>query len=153
MLKIHQLLCSMAGIGFIAGGGTIAAAVTVGIIGFLQINVGELEFTTLLLTAVLVNSLGIYSASQVENKWGKDSSKVVIDEAGGMLLSIVGLPFTWLVYFFAFLLFRFFDITKPFLIKKAEKLPKGWGVMGDDIIAGIAANIVVQLLMVAKNLL
>ncbi len=143
----------MACIGFITGGGTIAAAVTIGIVGVLQLTAGELHFTTLLLIAVLVNLLGIYSASKVEDYWGKDSSKVVIDEAGGMLLSIVGLPFNWYLYCLAFILFRFFDITKPFLIKKAEKLPKGWGVMGDDIVAGIVANVLVQVFIVLKNLL
>jgi len=47
----------------------------------------------------------------------------------------------------AFMLFRFFDITKPLYIRKAEDLPGGWGVMADDVLAGIYSNILLQIVV------
>jgi phosphatidylglycerophosphatase A len=77
-----------------------------------------------------------------------DSSHIVIDEIVGMMLTMIGIPVTryWLVI--GFLLFRFFDIMKfPPANLADQKLKNGWGVMLDDIIAGIFANVLLRLML------
>jgi phosphatidylglycerophosphatase A len=70
---------------------------------------------------------------------------VVIDEIAGMCVSLLFIPVTVGYVAAAFILFRFFDIVKPLYIRRTEKLPKGWGVMLDDVVAGIYANILLQI--------
>ena len=50
----------------------------------------------------------------------------------------------------AFILFRFFDIAKPLFIRRLEKLPRGWGVMADDLLAGIYANLIMQVIILTN---
>ena len=81
---------------------------------------------------------GIWSADKLESEWGKDPSKVVVDEMVGVWIALLAVPVgnVWYILF-AFLLFRFFDIFKPLGIRKMEQLEGGIGVMADDILAGI----------------
>ena len=74
----------------------------------------------------------------------KDPSEAVIDEVVGMGISLLFVPKSIALYIVAFLLFRFFDITKIYPIKKFEKLPGGWGIMLDDVVAGIFSLGVLQ---------
>lgn len=92
--------------------------------------------------------IGIMSADRVEEIWGKDHNRVVIDEVAGMCITLLFVPLKWQYTLIGLVLFRFFDILKPFGIRKLEELPGGWGVMADDVLAGIYANIILQLVMV-----
>jgi len=92
--------------------------------------------------------IGIMSADRVEEIWGKDHNRVVIDEVAGMCITLLFVPLKWQYTLIGLVLFRFFDILKPFYIRKLEELPGGWGVMADDILAGIYANIILQLVVV-----
>jgi phosphatidylglycerophosphatase A len=78
---------------------------------------------------------------------GKDDSHIVIDEFIGMWVSLFFLPHTLKVYAAAFVLFRVYDVRKPFFVHKVQEWPGGWGVVADDVLAGIFANISVRLLM------
>lgn len=95
-----------------------------------------LVVTSLLI--VLFTAAGIWSADKLESEWGKDPSKVVVDEMVGVWIALLAVPVgnVWYILF-AFLLFRFFDIFKPLGIRKMEQLEGGIGVMTDDILAGI----------------
>jgi phosphatidylglycerophosphatase A len=76
----------------------------------------------------------------------KDAQIIVIDEVAGMLVSLLFLPVSWKLAAAGFVLFRLFDIWKPFPARLAQdKLPGGWGVVGDDVMAGIYANIMLQI--------
>ena len=99
---------------------------------------------------VAILALGIWSADKVEEKWGKDSSKVVIDEVAGMCITLLLIPVQWQYVLIGLALFRFFDIAKPLYIRRMEKLNGGWGVMMDDVLAGIYSNIVLQLIVLTK---
>lgn len=92
-------------------------------------------------------SFGIISTNSLQSEWGQDSPKFVIDEIAGMLISLMFTPFAWKTALIAFVLFRFFDILKPFGIRSLEKVPGGWGVMLDDILAGIYANILLHVIL------
>ncbi len=91
--------------------------------------------------------LGTWSADRLEFVWGEDPSKVVVDELAGMWISLFLLPVNWWTLGIGFFLFRLLDIFKPFGVKKAEDLPGGYGIMADDIFAGIYTNLVLQLLL------
>ena len=92
--------------------------------------------------------LGVISSQLEENRTGlKDEGKIVIDEIIGMFITFVGFSLSPIVIIIGFLLFRFFDIFKPFLIDRAQNLPGGWGVMADDVVAGIASNLLLQIIL------
>jgi len=98
-----------------------------------------------LLITILTTILGAIATREVEKEWGEDPSKVVIDEIIGVWISLLFLPLTWQNILLGFILFRFFDITKPFGIRRLEAIKNGWGVMLDDVLAGIYANFCLQL--------
>ena len=150
MIKAHKLLAGCLGIGYAKGGGTLAAFVCC--IGWYLVQAdGRFNIIMIGVTAV-VTLTGIWSATMVEPHWGKDSSRIVIDEAAGMCISLLFVPVTVKYLVAGLLLFRFFDIVKPLYIRKAESLRGGWGVMMDDVLAGLYTNILLQLIIYFKVL-
>lgn len=141
-----RIWASTFGIGYIKGGGTVAALLcclciygcwhygTFSSIGFI------------VATAIIVVS-GVWSGNIVEPSWGKDSSKVVVDEVAGMCISLLFIKISLPSIIGGLILFRFFDIAKPLGVRKMEMFPGGWGVMADDALAGIYANIVLQIII------
>lgn len=102
----------------------------------------------LFITLITVTTiLGIIAANRLEEDWGKDAQKIVIDEVIGMWITMLFVPFTWLNLLIGFVLFRFFDIAKPLGIRKMENLGGGLGVMADDMLAGIYGNIVLLIII------
>lgn len=91
--------------------------------------------------------LGVFCAGKMEARWGKDNYRIVIDEVVGMCITLWFLPVRWPYLFAGWLLFRFFDISKPLYIRKMEDLAGGWGVMMDDVLAGVYANLLLQLVV------
>ncbi|MCB0402972.1 MAG: phosphatidylglycerophosphatase A [Flavobacteriales bacterium] len=90
---------------------------------------------------VVITIMGIIATNKLEAEWGEDPSKVVVDELIGMWITMLFIPLTWTTLLIGFILFRFFDIVKPLGIRKMEDLGGGIGVMADDMLAGIYANI------------
>jgi phosphatidylglycerophosphatase A len=76
-----------------------------------------------------------------------DPPEVVIDEAAGFMLALFHLPLSWGSLTLGFLLFRFFDILKPFPIRRLEKIGGGLGIVADDLVAGVYANFCVRVLL------
>jgi len=78
----------------------------------------------------------------------KDPGCIVIDEYAGMLVTFLGIQFTWVSAVFGFFIFRFFDILKPVPIRTIErKLPGGAGVVLDDVLAGVFSNIALRIIL------
>src|SRR5262249_9177012 len=91
--------------------------------------------------------IGTWAADRAAKLFGtEDDGRITVDEVAGMLLSLVWLPALPVVMASGFLLFRLFDIWKPWPASRAEHLPGGFGVMADDLVAGLFANLVGQLL-------
>jgi phosphatidylglycerophosphatase A len=84
---------------------------------------------------------------QPEKHREPDPSVVVIDEIVGMWVSLFLLPLDLLTVLTSFVLFRMFDVLKPPPARQVEHVPRGWGIMLDDIIAGIYANLGTRLLL------
>lgn len=87
---------------------------------------------------------GVPVATWAERRWGSDPPRVVIDEVAGQWLALVLIPKSAIWYTVAFLLFRLFDIAKPWGVDRIQEAPGGWGVMLDDLLAGAYSNIVLQ---------
>ena len=99
----------------------------------------------LALAAAALFFVGAVAASHVARTSGtKDPSIVVIDEVQGMWTTLLFLPFTPLVAALAFVAFRVMDVLKPIPARQLEGLPGGWGIMADDLMAGIYANLLVR---------
>ncbi|HXA94013.1 MAG TPA: phosphatidylglycerophosphatase A [Candidatus Dormibacteraeota bacterium] len=119
--------------------GTVGSLVTAVAIWLLPFN-----FMRMAITLVAVTLVGLWAGSRVERVLGrKDPGLIVIDEVAGMLLSMILLPRTLPVLVTAFLLFRLFDIWKPFPARESQALTGGMGVMVDDLIAGLYTLVLV----------
>lgn len=150
MQFIHKTIATFFGAGYspVAPGtvGALFACLMLFIFNYLHIVLEQpIMFIAIIFATTLI---GIFSINQLNQLWGKDPSRVVIDEVVGMWLSMVLIPFTYFNLLIAFGLFRLFDIYKPLGIRNLEKLDGGLGVMADDILAGIYANIVLQIILV-----
>jgi phosphatidylglycerophosphatase A len=92
--------------------------------------------------------LSVWTSENAEIAFGKkDDRRIVIDEIVGFLITMLWVPKTTLFVIIGFFLFRVFDIIKPFPIRRLERgLKGGWGVVLDDVMAGVYANIILQII-------
>jgi phosphatidylglycerophosphatase A len=110
-------------------------------------------FTSALLVVItLITLVGIWAASRAEELFGrKDPGKVVIDEVAGQLIALLPLVPRldpgWMSIIVAFVLFRLFDIVKPYPARRFEKLESGLGIMSDDLVAGAYAAVGTSLIV------
>jgi phosphatidylglycerophosphatase A len=149
MQQFHKLCATSLGIGYIGKGAGTVAAVACAIFWYMAWHNHYQAIPSVIITVVIL-SLGVWSGNVVEAFWGKDHQRVVIDEVAGMCISLLFLPVNVTNVLCALFLFRFFDILKPLYIKKMELLPGGWGVMMDDVLAGIYSNILMQVIVAFK---
>lgn len=100
------------------------------------------------LLALVLTVIGVWASNRmIEALQMKDPQVVVIDEVVGQVIAFLSVSsYGWLQFAVAFALFRAFDIWKPFPVNVLEKLPRGFGVMADDVMAGIYAAFVVYVL-------
>ncbi|MFC1545679.1 phosphatidylglycerophosphatase A [Gemmatimonadota bacterium] len=123
--------------------GSVATLFMVFLVGALRTT---LESEGLLAIVILVMIVvGIPLCNAAEKQLGHDAQSIVWDEFIGFGVALWYLPaLSWGAIVGAFFAFRFFDILKPFPVNRVEKLPRAWGVIGDDVLAGVYANLVVQ---------
>jgi phosphatidylglycerophosphatase A len=96
---------------------------------------------------LLATGAAVYLADRAERIWDrKDPSQVVIDEIIGYLVTVAGINFNWKTAVAGFFIFRIMDILKPFPIRKIDRsLPGGWGIVLDDVLAGVYSHILLRL--------
>ncbi len=99
------------------------------------------------LMTVVVTILSIVLASLAEKELGHDAKPIVTDEIAGMMVTLVFVPQVWYYYIVGFVFFRAMDVLKPFPARQAESLPSGLGITADDIVAGIYANLLLQVVI------
>lgn len=146
--RLSWLIATFFGIGHLQpGSGTWASAVTV----LLWWALGHYLAASWLVPAaiaisVLVTLIGIPPSTVVARESGiKDPGFVVIDEVAGQIIALIGLPVNWKYMLASFILFRSFDIVKPFPVRRLEALPGGTGIMMDDVGAGLYALALLQI--------
>jgi phosphatidylglycerophosphatase A len=131
------------------GPGTWGSAATVALWTLLAYGLPpDLRTPVAIGSAILVILIGIPAATRVARAYGKkDPQFVVIDEVAGQLIALIAVPLSWKTFLAAFILFRVFDIIKPPPVRQLERLPEGFGIVLDDVAAGIYAQAVLQLLL------
>jgi phosphatidylglycerophosphatase A len=106
-----------------------------------------------IILAVLFIGFAVWIAHAAEKTLKKkDPGCIVIDEASGMVVTLIGLPFNLTTAVIGFIIFRILDILKPFPIRTLDKrLAGGIGIVADDVVAGIFANIFLRILLYISN--
>ncbi len=139
--RIQKVIATLGFIGYLPyAPGTFGTA-----LGFLLAVILKPFDIQLLVFFILLFIIGIWSSHGAEKFLGKDSGHIVIDEFCGYLISVIFIPKSFGYLFAAFVLFRIFDILKPPPIRKIEeKILGGTGIMLDDVLAGMYANICLQ---------
>ena len=112
--------------------------------------VGHVSMLAWGLAILVLLPIAIWSSGEAEKTLGTDAKPIVIDEVVGMLVGGFGVamgsrPLVSLALLFV--LFRIFDIWKPLGIDRSQKLPGGWGVVVDDVLAGVLTNVVLRVLV------
>jgi len=135
------------------GPGTHASVITVIFWWVLTMRLAPTQHLLVLgVLALLVTAAGIPAAGIMARESGRrDPPQVVIDEVAGQMIALLAFPYfvpiTWKYLLASLILFRAFDIVKPPPLRQLEKLPGGWGIMLDDVAAGLLALVSLQLLL------
>jgi phosphatidylglycerophosphatase A len=97
---------------------------------------------------VIATAIGIPAATREARRCGsKDPSHVVVDEMAGQMMTLIAAPVGWKTLLLGFILFRCFDIVKPPPVRQLERLREGFGIVVDDLGAGVYGLVVLQLLV------
>jgi phosphatidylglycerophosphatase A len=130
------------GVGFVPiAPGTAATAAGIGVVFLLQSSM--LAYMTVMGMLLVA---AIPACTYLEKRLNqKDPGIIVIDEVVGVMIALWGLPLTWPIAIIGFFLFRAFDMFKIYPINRFEALPGGWGIMLDDVMAGVYTNIALHL--------
>jgi phosphatidylglycerophosphatase A len=126
--------------------GTIGSLVTVGLLWYFR------DYTARYFTVQYVVSfwlmyflfvaVAIFLSSRAKDTYGIDDPKqIIIDECAGQVITFFLIPISWRALILGFLLFRFYDVVKPFPVYKFEEIEDGVGIVMDDVAAGVLANI------------
>jgi len=133
--------------------GTWGSLVGVGIFLLLtRVIAGNALVAMVLVFIIVVTAVGTWAATRTEELSGrKDPGKVVVDEVAGQLIALFPLTLftSWstMAVIVSFILFRFFDIVKPYPANRLQELNGGAGVMFDDLVAGVYAAVIVSIIL------
>lgn len=101
-----------------------------------------------IVACAVVFVLGAYASARLARELGrKDPGLAVVDEIVGMWVTLVGLPFGPVTALLGFVLFRVMDVVKPWPARALEGLPDGWGIMADDVAAGVYAHLALRVVL------
>lgn len=144
MRPVPKILATFFGLGYFpVAPGTLASLVAALLYKFLLFRLAWPVLAALVVALFLV---GVAAAAVTARDLGDpDPSVVVIDEVCGQTATLLLVPATWVWVAAGFVLFRLFDVWKPFPIRRLERLPGGWGIMADDMAAAVAAALVLHL--------
>ena len=100
------------------------------------------------LVAALLFFVGVWASGVAEEAFGQhDSPRIVVDEAASIMVTFMGLALTPMTLLIGFVLNRLLDIVKPFPAYGAQSAKAGWGIMLDDLVAGIYGNLLLRLIL------
>jgi len=152
MKKFYEILGTVFGAGYFPKSpGTFGTFVAVVTYYFLPAQIFDFSdakiFTYSFSILSILSLISVFICTQAEKTMGHDDGKIVIDEYFGYFFSILFLPKTMLVIVLSFIFFRIYDILKPPPIYQIQSLKSGWGIMADDVLAGIFANISIRIVL------
>ena len=146
--RLSWLIATFFGIGHLQpGSGTWASAVAIALWWITSRWIPSAWLVSAaVVVSLLVTLIGIPPSTAVARESGiKDPGFVVIDEVAGQMIALVAVPVNWKYMLAGFILFRSFDIVKPFPLRRLEALPDGTGIMMDDVGAGLYALALLQI--------
>jgi phosphatidylglycerophosphatase A len=143
------LLATAGGVGYapVAPGtaGSLVAVPLVPLLGTLATRHGLVVWG---LAVAAIVGIAIWAAGRAEPLFGHDAGKIVVDEVAGMVVASCFVPATWTAAAIVFVLFRLFDVWKPYPAGVVDRTwPGGLGVVGDDLVAGLYAGLVARLVL------
>ena len=143
MNRLGLFIATCACIGYVpVAPGTLGSAA--GLVVFFAVR-GTGSASLELAAIVIVFAVGVWSATVAERHLGDvDPAPVVIDEVAGMLITLAFLPVNLTGAMVGFLIFRLFDVVKPWPSSRFERLPGGFGIMADDAMAGVYGQLVMR---------
>jgi len=159
-MKVYKEFIRLLSTGFYSGylpkaPGTFGSIVGLFLWGLLSSSFPPAHFylySFLACTAICL--LGVFISGEAERLIfeEKDAGEIVIDEIAGIFITLSMIPFQWkwesvLLYLIGFILFRFFDIKKPIYIYSLQSIKGGWGVMLDDILAGVYSLLLMMVIL------
>ncbi len=147
MQKLAVFLATVWGVGFVPFAPGTAGTLVAAILYAYVIPFGFFDTYTALAVLLGFSLIATAICTEAEKSLGHDDPAIVIDEVAGYFVSVMFLPASLMLAIYAFVLFRVFDIAKPWPINKLQNLPKGIGIMIDDLVAGLFANIILQILI------
>lgn len=132
--------------------GSLVGIAVVAVVARLPLSRAAGSATLAAVSAVLF-ALGVWAAGEAEKFFGRtDPGQVVVDEVVGQIITLLLFPHaTWKWLLAGFLLFRAFDIVKPPPARQAERFPRGWGIMMDDVVAGLYGLVVLTAIGLVKR--
>ncbi len=158
-MKLHRIISTGLGSGYSPiAPGTAGSFVGTLLFYILNLALNSYNLSTLwilfynILFIAILYIVGLLAIQKTHKEWKHDDNRIVIDEIIGIGITILATPFSWQIYVAAFILFRIFDIWKPLFIKKLDNIKSNNGVIIDDVLAGIYANLVIQILIYFKIL-
>jgi len=145
----YSIAGTLLGIGYIPLAPATAASIIVCILIWFLLK-SPLTYLSLI---IILFTLGVWISSKLVILWGEDNRRIVIDESVGMLITLFMIPQRILFFLIGFFLFRFFDIVKPYPINESQNLKNGWGVVMDDVIAGMYSSIILWIFIFFYHLI
>lgn len=128
--------------------GSLAGTVILGILW----SLGWVDQWVLILVTILTTYIGYLSIKKLPPDWIHDDGRIVIDEVIGVFVTMIFIPISWTMLLSGFVLFRVYDIWKPLGIRKMDRLNSDFSVLADDILAGVYANLTLQLVVLLLSL-
>ncbi len=135
-------------IGYLPASGTLATLTAMPLMYLVHRGLTETQYGLFCLAITMLSILIIHGAKDF-NRFHKDPSQVVIDEVVGTFITFWEINLTWPTAIIGFIAFRIFDITKICGIDYAQRLPRPWGILCDDVLAALLANLVLRILFYA----
>jgi len=141
--RICVVFSTFFGVGYAPGApGTAGTLAAVGVVYLLSLVGGTVFYSVFTLGLIIISFATAGRCVSIFKR--EDPPEVVIDEVCGFLVCMLFVPLNPINLALGFFLFRFFDIAKPFAIRKVEKLPRGYGIVMDDVLAGVYGNLCLQ---------
>ena len=148
MKPLARLIATLGPVGFAPiAPATAGSAVVTAVAWFLPVPAPGIVIACF----IVGTAIAVWSAGLAEESLGHDAGPIVIDEVIGQSLALLFVPHTLVAFVGAFFLFRLFDIWKPLGAREIQRLPGGFGVVADDVIAGLTTCGVMQLLLLAAR--
>ena len=133
-------------IGYLPAPGTMGTIATIPLIYLLHAWLPNAVYGFLILIFILISYL-VISYTLAYFPHAKDPQEIIIDEVVGCIITFWHVPLTFKTVVLGFLLFRLFDIAKFGWIDRVQKYPRAWGILLDDIVAGLFANVIMRILL------